>query len=288
MTSTTLNRLLVLAAALLFSTGGAAIKATALNSWQVAGFRSAAAAVVLLALVPASRRGWTWRVLPVGAAYASTLILFVLATKLTTAANAIFLQSTAPLYLILLGPLLLKEPVRRTDLVFIGVVGMGMSLFFVSSENAVATAPNPAVGNRVAALSGLAWALTVGGLRWLGKRKVTDAGMATVVLGNAVAFAACLPAALPVRDATLRDAAVIAYLGIVQVGLAYVCLTRAIRHVPAFEASTLLLTEPALNPIWAWLVHAERPSGWALAGGALILLATLSNTWWHSRSAPGE
>ena len=109
------NRLFLFAAALLFSTGGAAIKACSLSSWQVAGFRSGIAAVVLYILLPGARPsakpGWTWRTWLIGLAYAATMILFVLANKLTTSANAIFLQSTAPFYLLLLGPLVLA----RTD-----------------------------------------------------------------------------------------------------------------------------------------------------------------------------
>jgi drug/metabolite transporter, DME family len=113
------------------------------------------AALALALLLPASRRIWSWHVLPVGAAYAATLILFVTANKLTTAANAIFLQSTAPLYILLLGPLLLREPVRRSDLGFMGAVAVGLLLFFVGTEEPVATAPNPARGNVLALLSGV-------------------------------------------------------------------------------------------------------------------------------------
>src|SRR5512134_191229 len=98
MSSRLSSRLAALAAAVLFSTGGAAIKATHLASWQVASFRSGIATLALLSLVGEARRGWSWRVLPSAAAYAATLITFVLATKLTTSANAVFLQSTAPLY----------------------------------------------------------------------------------------------------------------------------------------------------------------------------------------------
>jgi drug/metabolite transporter, DME family len=82
------------------------------------------------------------------------------------------------------------------------------------------------------------------------------------------------------------DWLVIVYLGVFQIGLAYVFMTSAIRHVPALEAATLLLVEPALNPIWAWLAHGERPSAWAIAGGALILGATLVKTWWDARAIP--
>src|SRR5579864_4599742 len=110
------SRLLLAAAALLFSTGGAAIKGATLTGWQVASFRSAIAAAVLYLALPEARRGWSWRIAPPAAAYAATLLTFVLATRLTTAANAIYLQSTAPLYLLLLGPLLLREPIRRSDI----------------------------------------------------------------------------------------------------------------------------------------------------------------------------
>ena len=283
------NRLLLLAAALLFSTGGAAVKAITLTAWQVASFRSAIATVALLLLVPAARRGWNWRVWIVGLAYAGTLVLFVLSTRLTTAANAIFLQSTAPLYLLLLGPWLLRERVRRDDLPLIFAVALGMSLFFVGTEAPVVTAPNPALGNMLAVASSVTWAFTVVGLRWLGRNsRGKSASMATVVAGNILACLIALPMALPVSTVGARDIVVLLYLGVFQIGLAYVCLTRALREVPAFEASTLLLLEPALNPVWAWLIHKERPGALAIAGGAIIIAATLASSWWHSRRAPGE
>src|SRR5688572_15578020 len=109
-------RLWLFAAALLFSTGGVAIKGNSLTAWQVASYRSLVAAIVLSVLFPHTRRNVTWRHLIVGSAYAGTLMAFVAATKLTTAANAIFLQSTAPAYVAVLGPALLKEHLKRTDL----------------------------------------------------------------------------------------------------------------------------------------------------------------------------
>jgi drug/metabolite transporter, DME family len=277
------QRLKLIAAAALFSTGGAAIKATTLTAWQVAGFRSGIAALVLLLLLPGARRGWDWRVGVVGMAYAATLILFVAGNKLTTAANTIFLQSTAPLYILLLGPLLLRESIRRTDVWFMAAVGGGLLLFFVGAEAPVATAPDPTRGNVLAALSGVCWALTVVGLRWIERRPGGGSALATVACGNLIALLACLPAALPVRDATVADWLVIGYLGVFQIGLAYLLLTTAIRYVPALEASTLLLVEPALNPIWAWAMHGEQPSRWAIAGGAIILGATLLKTWIDGR-----
>ena len=283
MSSSVTSRLLLIAAAVLFSTGGAAIKATMLNGWQVAGSRSAVAAVALLMLLPAARQGWNWRVLPPGAAYASTLILFVLSTKLTTAANAIFLQSTAPLFLLLIGPLLLKEVIHRSDIPLIAGVATGMAMFFAGSEPSRFTAPDPVRGNELAALSGLTWALTIAGLRWMGKRTEGRGSMATVVAGNLLVCAVAAPVAFPVSDVTIQDVAAVTYLGVIQIGLAYWCLTRAIRHVPAFEAATLILLEPVLNPVWTWMLHGERPSRWAIAGGSLILGATLFNVYSKAR-----
>jgi DME family drug/metabolite transporter len=277
------NRLLLVAAGLLFSTGGAAIKAASLTGWQVASFRSGVAALVLLAALPNARRKWHWSMLPVAMAYAATLILFVLANRLTTSANAIFLQATAPLYLLLLGPFLLHEPIRRADLFYILAVGAGLALFFAGRDTVAVTAPDPPRGNLLALGSGVTYALMLAGLRWHGRKGGEDSGIATVAVGNLIAFAAALPMALPLHAFGARDAAVILYLGAAQIGLAYWCLTRAIRHVPAFEATTMLQLEPAMNPVWTWLVHGERPTPWALAGGAVIVSATLVNTWWGRR-----
>jgi drug/metabolite transporter (DMT)-like permease len=241
------------------------------------------AAVVLLLALPEARRGWSWRTILVAAAYASTLILFSLANRLTTAANAIFLQSAAPLYLLLLGPWLLREPIRRTDLLYILALIVGVALVFTGVESAAATAPDPPRGNVLAGASALTYALALAGLRWVGRRQKGNPGIATVAVGNIVACVAALPMALSAPAAIGANALVILYLGVVQIGLAYWCLTRAIRHVTAFEASTFLVVEPAMSPVWTWLVHGERPGAQALAGGAVILSATLVNTWRQSR-----
>jgi len=277
MISPTASRLRVAAAAALFSTGGAAIKACSLTGWQVACLRSGIAALALLLLLPAARRGWSWRVPVIGAAYAATLILFVTANKLTTSASAIFMQSTSPLYILLLGPWLLREPVRRRDLLFLAAVGAGVVLFFAGAEPAQETAPDPFRGNIAALMSGATYALTVVGLRWAA-RDQTGSAEAVVLAGNIIAFLACLPAALPLSGVTLLDWAVLGYLGVFQIGLAYVLLTAGMRHVTALEASLLLLVEPVLNPIWAWLVQGEQPGLWTLMAGAIIILATAIRT----------
>jgi drug/metabolite transporter, DME family len=282
------SRLQIVAAALLFSTGGAAVKAATLTGWQVSSFRSALAAIVLLAALPAARRGWNWRMLPVAIAYAATLILFVLANRLTTSANAIFLQATAPLYVLLLGPWLLHERVRRSDVFYIAAVALGLAFFFLGRDAAMATAPDPPRGNLLALASGVTYALMLAGLRWQGKHGEPDAALKTAAAGNVLACLLALPAALPVHQFSAADAVVILYLGCFQVGLAYWCLTRAMRHVPAFEATTMLQLEPAASPFWTWFIHGEVPSPWAMAGGVLIISATLVNTWrnrWPGRKA---
>ena len=282
--SRTLNRFLLFAAAFLFSTGGAAIKACSLSSWQIACFRSGIAGITLFLLLATARRGWTLRAWLAGASYAATLILFVLATKLTTSANAIFLQSTAPLYLLLLGPIILHEPVRRVDLVVISAVACGASLLLFGSQRTGTTAPDPKTGNLLGLFTGLTWAITLTGLRWVGKRpERAESPTTIVVVGNFVACAACLPMALPLEHVSAVDISVLLYLGIFQIGAAYTALSHSIRHVPGLEAATLLLLEPVFNPIWTWLIHGEQPSHFALAGGALIILATLAGTWWQAR-----
>jgi len=285
MTLKTRARLELLVTAALFSTGGAAIKAAQFSSWQVAGLRSGVAAIAVWLLLPAARRikrGTLTVTLLVAVAYAATLVFFVFANKLTTAANTIFLQSTAPVYILLLGPVLLHERIQRRDLLFMLAIAGGMTLFFVGRQTTFATAPHPLRGNIFAAASGVTYAVMLLGLRWMGTRGGSPAG--AVVIGNLFAFLAVLPGMLPLGTHRAVDWAVILYLGIFQIGLAYALLTRAISHLPALEASLLLFLEPALNPLMTWAVHGEYPGPWALVGGALILGATGVKSWGDSRT----
>ena len=286
MSDVALSRFYVLAAALLFSTGGAAIKLVTLSSWQIAGFRSGLAALALWLAIPAWRHFWEPRALLVGCAYAATMILYVTANTLTTAANSIFLQTTAPLYVLLLAPRLLGERNRPRDIAVAGMLAVGLALFFVGSEPEFPTAPEPMRGNALAAASGVSWALTLLGLRWLARERPasgtdatgTDPTGAAVVAGNGLACLVCLPFALPVLESAPIDWAVIGYLGLVQIGLAYACMVRGVRGVRAIEASLLLVLEPVLSAVWAWWIHGEYPGRWSLAGCALILagLTTLA------------
>jgi drug/metabolite transporter, DME family len=281
-------RLQVLAAAALFSSAGAAVKSIHLTGWQVACFRSAVAAVAFLLLLPAARRWPTLRVLGVGAVYSTTMVLFVLSTKMTTAASSIFLQASAPLWVVLLSPWLLGERVRRRDLVYMAVLSVGLVCFFVGLDTATATAPKPLLGNILAALSGLTWALTVIGLRALGREDREGGGgwgPASALWGSILTVLFCLPMAVPVHGSSPSDWWIVVYLGVFQLAVAYAFLLRGLESVRALEASLLLLLEPVLNPIWAWVVHGERPGPWSLSGGGIILAATVVKSWWDGRRA---
>ena len=274
----------VVAAAVLFSTGGAGIKAAAFSGMQVSALRSGIAALVLMLFV----RGhltWSAAVLGVSLVYGSTLTLFVLGTKLTTAANAIFLQSTYPLYVLLLSPFLLGERIGRRDMLYLAAVGAGLLLCVIGRPPATITAPNPTLGNVFAILSGVAWAMTLLGLRYV-ERDATERSpaMAAVITGNALASLAALPFAWPLPMASASEWATIVYLGVFQIGLAYIFLTKAVGRLPALEISLLLLLEPVLNPVWAWLVRGERPGTWTIAGGAIIILVTALKSVYDKRT----
>ena len=269
------SRWFIIAAAALFSTGGAAIKGTALSAFQIAGFRSAIAALALVLLLPAARRGFGWDLLPAAFAYAGTLVCFVVATKLTTSAAAIFLQSTAPIWILLLAPVLLKEKIRRADLPAVALAAVGLVLVFFGSRDPAATAPRPELGNLVALASGLFYALLMITLRRLSRDSPagSDRALPATVLGNGLAFVVTLPLALPVGSVRTADLVSILYLGVIQIGLAYWLFAKGLKALPALEVSLLVLLEPVLNPLWTWLTTAERPSALALAGGAIMVAA---------------
>jgi drug/metabolite transporter, DME family len=262
------SRLLLLSAAVLWSTAGAAIKASGLDAWQIAGGRSLVAGAFLLLVVREARVRPTLRVLLVSAAYAVTVILFVVATKLTTAANAIFIQDTAPLWVLLLSPWLLREVPTRGELLAVPVYALGLGLFFLDDLTA-----GQVTGNFAALVSGVAFAFAIVGLRLL-----RHEGPAALVYGNVIAAAVTLPLWTSGPAAAGTDLALLVYLGVFQLGLAYLAFSRGVTGTPAIEASLLILLEPVLNPIWTFLLVGERPGPWAVVGGAVVLGATAWRT----------
>ena len=262
----------IIAAAVLFSTGGAAIKWCSFGGWQLAACRATIAMLTILVLLPEARRGWSWRTVVVGFAYAATTLLYVQANKHTTAACAIFLQSTSPLFILLLAPMLLGEHATRRDVAQMAVMAVGMALFMLGSDRPSPTAPNPALGNALAAICAVTWAFTVMGYRWLATRGSSVA--AAAVSGNITAATISWIMAQPLVSGRPADWAVVVFLGVCQLGIPYLFLARAVPRVRALEVGLFLLIEPVLNPIWAWLVHGETPGRATIAAGVLILGAT--------------
>jgi drug/metabolite transporter (DMT)-like permease len=264
----------LIVAALLFSSGGTAIKACGLDGPTVAAARSAVAAAFLWFAAPHSRRGVGRDAAWVAVAYAACLALFATANKLTTAAHAIFLQSTSILWVLLLAPRLLGEPASRRDGLAIAAAALGLGLLTFGGQDASTTAPDPATGNLLALGSGVAWAAVGLGLRWLARVGANGDGHARAaaapLLGNALAAATLAPFATW-TGWTALDVAVVGWLGVAQIGLAYLALTSAASQVPALEASLLLLLEPVVSTALAALVHHESPSPPALLGAAILV-----------------
>lgn len=270
---------LILAGAALWSLGGVGIKGCRFGPWQIASLRAGVAAVVVLALLPEARRFFSWRTALVGLAHAGTMVGFVVSNKMTTAANAIFLQCCYPLWVLVLSPILLKEPIRKSDVVSLAVFAVGLGMVFFAPEKATALSPNILVGNIVAFASGLCFGLTVLGLRALRRRGEQTA----LVCGNATCFAVCGVVAVAVHFSggvgltwgRPQDWTIVILLGCFQIGLAYFLFARGTRTVRAMQASLIGLIEPVLNPLWVFLVfRTERPCSWALLGGGIILTAT--------------
>lgn len=275
----------VLLAAILFSTAGLAVKASSLSAWQIACLRSAVAAIVVAVAFRQLRRP-TLKLAAVSGLIAVTFVTFIVATKLTTAAHAVFLQAAAPVYLVLLGPWLLDERAAWRDVPFMTTVFLGVALLAIGTSPVQATATQPALGNAVAAASGVTWALSLAGLRWLDQR---DAGgshaVSATVYANVIVAIACLPLAWPLDAVPPVDWALVLYLGAFQLGLAYVLLVRGLRRLTAIETSLLLLLESALNPVWTWLGHGESPGPLGIVGGVLVLGAT---SWRSLRRAAAQ
>ena len=265
--------LFVIAAAVLWSTGGLFIKWTSLSGLELSFGRSLLAAITVAICTRREGFGLNWVTALAAVFYAALLVLFVLATKETTAANAIFLQYTAPVYLLIFEPLFYKEKFRSRDLRVVIACVLGMSLFFVGQLR-----PQDITGNLLALASGLCFALYFLLLRHSKSRAVNRAS--SVIYGNLLVVLIAAPAGLrSVPHMTAHDALSVVYLGVVQIGLAYTLFTVAMaRGVRSLDAGIVGYIEPVLNPIWVFLVLHERPTQWALLGGAIIVTAVICHT----------
>jgi drug/metabolite transporter (DMT)-like permease len=271
--STSSPLLFVVAAAVLWSTGGLFIKWTSLSGLELSFGRSLLAAITVAIFTRREGFGLNRVTAIASVLYAALLLLFVLATKETTAANAIFLQYTAPVYLLIFEPWFYKEKFRPRDLIVVIACVAGMSLFFVGKLR-----PQDVTGNLLALASGLCFACYFLLLRHSTSRTVNRAS--SVIYGNLLLVLLAAPfglKALPRMSS--HDAWSVIYLGVVQIGLAYTLFTVAMaRGVRSLDAGIIGYIEPVLNPVWVYLVLGERPSQWALLGGAIIVTAVVCHT----------
>lgn len=269
-------RLAIVLAALLWSLGGLFIKLVPLDAMGVTVWRSAITLGFLTLVLRPSPARLARASASTAVAYAAMILTFVAATKLTTAANAIFLQYTGPLYVVALSPLVLREPFARRDGVALAVALVGLAFFFGGKLER-----GHQVGNLLGLASGLFFAGTVMFLR---RDRSRDA-LASLLAGNALAALVALPFAWGRLALDLRGLAFALVLGVVQMGVSYLLFVWALRRVSAVEASLLGMLEPVLNPLWAFFGLGERPAPLALVGGALVLAALASRAL-APRSAP--
>ncbi|HKR61931.1 MAG TPA: DMT family transporter [Pyrinomonadaceae bacterium] len=270
--------LLVLAAAVIWSTGGLFIKWTTLSGLELSFGRSLLAAITVAIFTRREGFGLNGVTLLASVLYAALLLLFVLATKETTAANAIFLQYTAPLYVLVLEPILYKEKFRQRDLITVIFCVVGMSLFFVGRLR-----PQDVTGNLLALGSGVCFASYFLLLRHPSARAVNRAS--SVIYGNLLVVLIAAPVGLrALAGISMHDALSVVYLGIVQIGVAYTLFTLGMaRGIRSLDAGIVGYIEPVLNPVWVFLVIGERPANWALIGGAIIVGAVVVHTTMKAR-----
>jgi drug/metabolite transporter (DMT)-like permease len=265
--------LLIIAAALLWSTGGIGIKAIADSALKVTFYRSLFAAVALMLFLGRgvwARRQWksTTAFIIAIISYGGCLTSFVIATKWTTAANAIFLQYAGVVWVLLFSPLVVREPMRTRDAGAITVAFAGMALFFVGRFEAHGMA-----GNAMALLSSVFFASLI-----LVLRREQRAAQAAVTWGNVVCALAVLPFVAHDLSLTPRSFAVLAFLGIFQIAIAYVLFVRGLAFVTATQASLTGMLEPVSNPVWVFLFLGEKPSVFAIAGALVVLAAIAGHT----------
>jgi len=255
--------------ALLWSAGGVLIKLVDWHPMAIAGGRSLIAAIVIWVIfrkenLSFSKTQWIGAI-----AYCSCVSCFVLATKMTTAANAILLQYTAPIFVALLSSWLLNEKTTRRDWLTIFIVLSGMIFFFIDKVSV-----GNMLGNLIAVLAGISFALFIVYMRM--QKDASPYG--SVLIGNVLTFLISLSFWSNV-SLNYTNLLGILSLGILQLGLAYALYSYAIRHVPALKATLITSVEPILNPLWVFLLIGEQPGFYAMIGGVIIMAALILRYW---------
>ncbi len=261
--------------ALLWSSGGLFIKIVSWNPFALAGIRSLIGGLVILVYIRRPRFTWSFAQIAGALCYAGCMIGFVSANKLTTAANAILLQYTAPLYAAILGWIFLKEKASALDWVTIAVVVGGMALFFMDRLTL-----GGMQGNLVAIASGVFFAGAMVAFR----AQKDGSSLESILLSHAITFAVSIPFLFSGWP-SLAGWGGLAFLGVFQIGISSILLSYGVKHVTALQSLLISVLEPIFNPLWVFLVIGERPGPRALVGGAIILVAVTTRSLISLRSA---
>ena len=258
--------ILLITAALMWSLGGIFIKLVDLNPMGIAGIRSLGAAVVLLIYIKKPRWYWNRYFLTGVLAYTAMVVLYVLSIRLTTAANAIFLEFTAPIYVVAFSYFLLNEKINRFDMLTMVIIFLGMGLFFMDELTFYGF-----WGNIMALVAGVCLALVTVLIR-----KEKESAFEIVFYGNVLTSIICFTFIIEgLSKSTQLDWLIIFGLGIFQLGIPYILYTTALKYVPALDAILVGMLEPILNPIWVYIFIGEAMGEWAFIGGALVIIGTL-------------
>lgn len=264
--------------AVLWSSSGLCIKMIHWGPLAILGGRSTVAAVVFLIYLRRPELRWS-RVQVAGAlAYTLGHLFFILGTKLTVAANVVFLNFTAPIYIILFGYWFLNERPYRADWVAMAAIFTGMILFFGDDLSL-----NGMRGNLCGVLAGVALAMMIMCMR----RQKMGVPANTILLGNFFGAIIGLPFLLQ-ETFTLSSVGTILFLGIFQIGISFILYSIAIKHVHALESTLIVTLEPVLNPVWVFLVIGEIPGQLAFLGGLLVLGAVIARAVVSSQMVPDE
>jgi len=257
---------ILIIAALMWSLGGLFIKLVNLNPMAITGIRSLGAAVVLLIYIKKPKLYWNRYFFAGVLAYSMMVILYVISIRLTTAANAIFLEFTAPLYVVVFGYFLLNERINRFDIFAMVIIFLGMGLFFMDELSFYGF-----WGNILALLAGVCLALVTVLIR-----KEKESAFEIVFFGNALTTIICLPFIIQGFSSTTQvDWFIIFGLGIFQLGIPYLLYTTALKYVSALDAILVGMLEPVFNPIWVYIFVGEAMGEWAFIGAALVIIGTL-------------
>lgn len=256
----------MLLCAALWSIAGIFIKLIPWNSIVIAGIRSLIAGAVMFVYMRYKRIGFKAdrRSMLGGLALCCTLTCFVAANKLTTAANSIVLQFTAPMFIVVFSVLFLKKKFSRSDIFAVVLTMLGISLFFFDQLT-----PGHLLGNCVAIVAGMAFAGYYMSLEGASESE----RMSAILMAHGLTFCVSIPfIALEPPELDAAPVICIFILGVVQLGIPYVLLGRASGSCPPLACSLLGAVEPLLNPVWVFIFDGEAPGMWALIGGVVVVV----------------